>query len=41
MRQAGYSGYLAVEGGQRGDQLTNDRRSAEYVRKILAELGGD
>jgi len=41
MQAAGYSGYLAVEGAQRGDQLTQDRRSAEYVRKILADLGGD
>src|SRR5688572_2366843 len=41
MREAGYSGYLAVEGSQRGDQLTHDRRSADYVRRILADLGGD
>ena len=41
MRDAGYSGYLAVEGGQRGDQLTHDGRSADYVRRILAELSGD
>jgi len=41
MREAGYSGYLAVEGAQFGDQLTADRRSAEYVRTIVAELEGD
>lgn len=39
MVDAGYSGYLAVEGAQLGDQLTLDARSANYVRKILAELG--
>jgi sugar phosphate isomerase/epimerase len=41
MREAGYSGYLAVEGAQLGDQLSQDRRGLEYVRRILAELGGD
>ncbi|MCC7372980.1 MAG: sugar phosphate isomerase/epimerase [Chloroflexi bacterium] len=39
MVDAGYSGYLAVEGAQVGDQLTLDRRSVDYVRGILAELG--
>ncbi len=29
----------AVEGAQVGDQLTLDKRSADYVRGILAELG--
>jgi sugar phosphate isomerase/epimerase len=41
MRDAGYDGYLAIEGVQFGDQLTQDRRSADYVRSILAELSGD
>jgi sugar phosphate isomerase/epimerase len=41
MRDAGYSGYLAIEGAQLGDQLSLDRRSAEYARTILAELSGD
>ena len=27
-----YAGYLAVEGAQKGDQLSQDRRSAEYAR---------
>jgi sugar phosphate isomerase/epimerase len=29
MLEAGYDGYLAVEGAQKGDQLTQDRRSLE------------
>jgi sugar phosphate isomerase/epimerase len=41
MLEAGYSGYLAVEGAQLGDQLSHDRRGLEYVRRILADLGGD
>jgi sugar phosphate isomerase/epimerase len=38
MLDAGYDGYLAVEGAQQGDQLAQDRRSVEYVRALLAEL---
>lgn len=41
MLDAGYSGYLAIEGAQLGDQLSQDRRGAEYARQILAELQGD
>lgn len=39
MVDAGYQGYLAVEGAQMGDQLTIDARSATYVRGLLKELG--
>ena len=39
MVDAGYSGYLAVEGAQVGDQLTLDARSANYVRGVLKDLG--
>lgn len=39
MVEANYDGYLAVEGANTGDQLYKDRRSVEYVRQILAELG--
>jgi len=39
MVDAGYKGYLAVEGAREGDQLTADARSAAYVRAILASLG--
>ena len=39
MVDAGYTGYLAVEGAQVGDQLTLDARSANYVRGILKDLG--
>jgi sugar phosphate isomerase/epimerase len=38
MLEAGYDGYLAVEGAQRGDQLSQDRRGLEYVQSLLAEL---
>ena len=41
MQDAGYEGYLAVEGTQKGDQVTADGRSAAYVRSILADLAGD
>ena len=35
MQAARYKGYLAVEGAQTGDQLTQDGQSAAYVRKLL------
>jgi sugar phosphate isomerase/epimerase len=38
MLEAGYDGFLAVEGAQKGDQLTQDRKSLEYVRGLLAEV---
>jgi sugar phosphate isomerase/epimerase len=38
MLDAGYSGYLAVEGAREGDQLTADAQSAAYVRQILQDL---
>ena len=37
MQDAGYDGYLAIEGANLGDQLHADRRSVEYVQGILAE----
>lgn len=39
MADAGYSGYLAIEGMQVGDHLTADGRAARYAKDILAELG--
>ena len=39
MVDAGYKGYLAVEGSNLGDQLTHDKRSADYVRSVLKDLG--
>lgn len=39
MVQAGYKGYLAVEGCRGGDQLYRDGRSVSYCREILRELG--
>ncbi len=38
MLDAGYTGYLAVEGMREGDQLTGDGRSAAYVRSVLDDL---
>ena len=38
MADAGFDGYLAIEGATDGDQLTADRRSIDYVRSILAEV---
>ncbi len=35
MLDAGYDGYLAIEGVQYGDQLTQDRRSLDYVKELL------
>jgi sugar phosphate isomerase/epimerase len=37
MRDAGYDGYLAIEGAQLGDQLSQDRRGAEYARQLIVE----
>jgi sugar phosphate isomerase/epimerase len=41
MVEAGYDGYFAVEGAQKGDQLSQDRRSIEYARQLLAELSAE
>lgn len=38
MVEAGYDGYLALEGANTGDQLHKDQRSFNYVKGILAEL---
>jgi sugar phosphate isomerase/epimerase len=38
MNEAGFDGYLVVEGATEGDHLYKDRRSVDYVREILAEL---
>lgn len=35
MLGAGYQGYMAIEGANTGDQLTQDRRSAEYARSLI------
>ncbi|HVC32022.1 MAG TPA: sugar phosphate isomerase/epimerase family protein [Chloroflexota bacterium] len=39
MVAAGYQGYLAVEGMQLGDQLSEDCRSIFYAKRLLEELG--
>ena len=38
MVDAGYAGYLAVEGAREGDALSLDRRGAEYVQRLLSEI---
>ena len=38
MLDAGYSGYMAIEGAQYGDQLHIDGRSAAYARSLIDEL---
>ena len=39
MLDAGFDGYLALEGTNTGDHLSKDGRSVKYVRDILTELG--
>jgi sugar phosphate isomerase/epimerase len=39
MVEAGYQGYLALEGCRGGDQIYKDGKSLEYVKSILRELG--
>ena len=38
MLDAGYQGFLAIEGVREGDQLSGDARSVRYCREILDEL---
>ena len=38
MADAGFNGYLAIEGATEGDQLYADRRSFEYVKSVLVEI---
>ena len=38
MVDAGFDGYLALEGANTGDQISKDARSVQYVRQILAEI---
>jgi len=39
MLDAGYDGYLAIEGVRYGDGFHQDGRSVAYVKSVLAELG--
>ena len=41
MFDAGYNGYLAIEGHVYGDQLYIDGRSAAYAKSLIEELGGE
>jgi sugar phosphate isomerase/epimerase len=38
MREAGYAGYMAIEGAAAGDQFHADRKSLEYAKAMWAEL---
>jgi hypothetical protein len=40
MLDAGYKGYLAIEGNPSVDQLHVDAKSAAYARSLLDELEG-
>ncbi|MAG36275.1 MAG: hypothetical protein CL878_08530 [Dehalococcoidia bacterium] len=39
MVEAGYDGFLAIEGARRGDHLHKDGRAVAYARALLKELG--
>jgi sugar phosphate isomerase/epimerase len=39
MLDAGYDGYLALEGTNTGDHISKDARSVRYIKSILSELG--
>ena len=41
MQDAGYDGYLAIEGATSGDALHQDRRSFEYVKSVLRDINED
>lgn len=38
MLDAGYDGYLAIEGAREGDALSQDARGAEYALRLLTEI---
>lgn len=38
MANAGYSGYMAIEGASAGDQWTADKKSLDYAKSIWAEV---
>lgn len=38
MKEAGYQGYMAIEGMNLGDQLTSDCRSVTYAKNLWAEI---
>ena len=38
MANAGYSGYMAIEGVQAGDQFLHDGMSIDYAKTIWAEF---
>ena len=40
MHNAGYSGYMTIEGSSAGDQWHHDAKSLDYARAIWAELEG-
>ena len=40
MHNAGYSGYMTIEGSSAGDQWYHDAKSLDYAKAIWAELEG-
>ena len=38
MANAGYSGYMAIEGVQAGDQFLHDGQSIDYAKSIWADF---
>lgn len=40
MLDAGYDGWLAIEGFRYGDQIRGDQRSVAYCKELIAELKG-
>jgi sugar phosphate isomerase/epimerase len=38
MLDADYQGYLAIEGAREGDQLSLDRRGAEYAQALMSDI---
>jgi sugar phosphate isomerase/epimerase len=37
MLDAGYQGYMSIEGANTGDQLTQDIRSAKYAQELMEQ----
>lgn len=40
MADAGFSGYMAIEGSQLGDQWAKDKKSLDYAKALWAEVEG-
>ena len=38
MSEAGYQGYMAIEGAVTGDQWLADGKSVEYAKSVLSDI---